>query len=733
MEKREPAREELVEENRELKERLSEAEETIRAIQSGEVDALVIYKPDGEHLYTLTGADHGYRVLVESISEGALILSSEDSIYYCNRALGEMLGRPAQKIVSRKLGSYVVSEARTQLRELIEEGRGLGAARGEFLMQREDGALLPVCISLNRLRIEDFEGICAVITDLSEQKMVEEELRRHRAELEFLVKERTADLEQEIAERKRMEEALRESEERLRLLGDNLPESALYQYVHDSGGKVRFVYLSAGIERLNGVRAEDVLRNPGTLHRQVLPEYFERLVEKEAGSAREMSDFDMEVPMRLADGRVRWMRLHSRPRRMPDGGVIWDGVQIDVTERKRMEEELLKSRDELELRVRDRTEELAEVNRALLEKIEERKLAEEAVKAKRQLFYDVLETLPVYVCLLTPDYHVPFANRVFRERFGESTGLRCFVHLFGRSEPCEVCETYKVLETGTSRQWDWTGPDGLDYSVFDFPFTDTDGSDLILEMGIDVTERKRAEAELKETVVKLEQLNQELQEFAFIASHDLQEPLRKIQTFGELLVRKNRNSLNAEGQDYIERIIKGANRMSELLRALLDYSRSGTSHLDHKPVSLTEVAREAASDLENRIKKVKGKIVIGELPTVDADASLMRQLFQNIIGNSIKYGKESEPPFVRIHGVVDGSLCRVFFEDNGIGFDECYSEQIFKPFERLHGKNSPYRGTGMGLAICRKIAARHGGDITANSAPGQGATFVVTLPTVQRA
>jgi PAS domain S-box-containing protein len=171
----------------------------------------------------------------------------------------------------------------------------------------------------------------------------------------------------DITLRKRADQALRESEERLRLLGDNLPDSAVYQYSHEADGRLRFIYFSAGIERMNGVRVQDVLDDPGVLHGQILPEYLPLLTEAEARSARDFSDFDMEVPMRLPDGSLRWMQLHSRPRCLPGGRVVWDGVQTDVTSRREAEDALKKWNEELDFRVAERTQELRENNQLMIQ------------------------------------------------------------------------------------------------------------------------------------------------------------------------------------------------------------------------------------------------------------------------------------------------------------------------------------------------------------------------------
>jgi PAS domain S-box-containing protein len=188
-----------------------------------------------------------------------------------------------------------------------------------------------------------------------------------------------------------------------------------------------------------------------------------------------------EIVRTPGSGELKYRQVSASPVRDEKGDIIGSvSVVHDITEQKQAEEALLKARDELELRVEERTTELKETAKAL--------------DAERHRLYDVLEALPVYVCLLDKDYRMPFANRYFRETFMEPAGRRCYDFLFNRSKPCEICETYKVLKTGAPHHWFWTGPNRRDYDIYDFPFTDTDGSSMILEMGIDITERKKAEA-----------------------------------------------------------------------------------------------------------------------------------------------------------------------------------------------------------------------------------------------
>jgi signal transduction histidine kinase len=247
-------------------------------------------------------------------------------------------------------------------------------------------------------------------------------------------------------------------------------------------------------------------------------------------------------------------------------------------------------------------------------------------------------------------------------------------------------------------------------------------------------------AAAEERARELARSNEELEQFSSVASHDLQEPLRKIRMFGDRLQSRLGEGISADAASDLERMRNAAERMQQLINDLLEFSRVTYRGNSFEPVALSTVATEVVADLEARIAELDAVVEVGELPTIDADRTQMRQLLQNLMSNALKFHKAEERPVVRVRAETfparpprfDGesaalARCVITVEDNGIGFDAKHAERIFGAFERLHGR-SAYEGTGIGLSIARKIAWRHGGHIDASGTPGVGATFTVTLP-----
>ena len=260
----------------------------------------------------------------------------------------------------------------------------------------------------------------------------------------------------------------------------------------------------------------------------------------------------------------------------------------------------------------------------------------------------------------------------------------------------------------------------------------------------DVTEEKKAQRELKFKAKELQRSNEELQSFAYAASHDLQEPLRKIISFGDRLVMNYQDKIGETGADYISRMQNAALRMQQLIDNLLTYTRLSYQPPDLAEIDVNEIVNDVMADMEELISETGAKIDVDELPKLPVNPIQMRQLFQNLISNALKFRKNDVVPHVKITSqIATGAeieepndfhhrkkFCRISIADNGIGFESKYAEKIFFIFQRLHGQQE-YRGTGIGLAICKKIAEAHNGLISASSAPGKGSVFTVTLPLFQ--
>jgi PAS domain S-box-containing protein len=388
--------------------------------------------------------------------------------------------------------------------------------------------------------------------------------------------------------------------------------------------------------------------------------------------------------------------------------------------------------------------------------VTERKQAETALRAERQRFYDVLETLPAMICLLTPDHRVAFANRSFREKFGEAQGRQCYEQCFGRSEPCEFCESYNVLKTGRPHHWEVKGLDGSVIDAYDFPFTDVDGSPMILEMDIDITEFRQTQAALKEAnerlaerTAKLEELVGELEHFSYTITHDMRAPLRGMQGFAELMAEACAGCKEHDALGFLRRIRTSAGRMDALITDALNYSKTVRQELTLEPVDVGALLRgmlDSYPDFQSSKADIELK---GEIPLVMGNEAGLTQCFSNLLDNAVKFVRPGQKPEIRIWGervkseirdpkserspksevgnpVSDGERVRIWVEDKGIGVPKLMLPRVFDMFSRGHSSEA-YEGTGIGLALVRKVVQRMGGRVGAESEEGKGSRFWVEL------
>lgn len=366
------------------------------------------------------------------------------------------------------------------------------------------------------------------------------------------------------------------------------------------------------------------------------------------------------------------------------------------------------------------------------------------VPAAQRLLLDIIDTVREPLIVLDAEFRVTQANRAFFRTF--------------RVEPQDTIG--EVLFTLGDGQWDIAPlrellrdklavePQLNDFDV-DHEFPGIGRKIMLLNARLvsqgptfpriillaieDVTERRLTEWRLAEQHRELERSNAALDEFASVASHDLQEPVRKILSFGDLLNTSATSALDVNAREYLARMLSAAARMRTLISDLLLYSQVTTRVQPFVRTDLARVAREVIADLETSIAESGGRVEIGDLPVIDADALQMRQLLQNLLGNALKYRRPDTAPVVQLGcSSPGGQHCTITVSDNGIGFNEKHAGKIFRMFVRLHGR-AEYEGSGIGLAICRKIVERHGGTIAATSTAGVGATFTVTLPVTQAA
>ncbi len=513
-------------ENQELRDRNRELEETLEAIRSGEVDAIVVSRGDQQQVYALEGADRPYRVLVENIQEGALTLTATGMVLYANAAYAAMRQLPLPGILGTLLRDHVAPRDREQFDALLEISL-TGACRGRMSIC-SGTASFPVLVSMTPIVVDGGPKISVVVTDR------------------------------------------RQDYGRLRLLARMLDSVVDAVMAADPDGTI--IYWNETAERMYGWRAAEMIG------RQVFETSYTSMPEEEA--------------RRIFEELV--------------SGETWSGEYV-------------------------------------------------------------------------------------------------------------VCHR-----------------DGHCFPIHDnkAPVYDEDGTLIaIISASHDISESKRAEEALKAYASQLKLSNEELQRFAYVASHDLQEPLRTIVSFSQLLDRRYRGQLDENADDYLGFIVDGGQRMQALIQDLLQVSRIETSAKSLRPTDAGEIVTYALRSLEKPLEETGGTVTVEAMPCVMADPAQFEQVLTNLIGNAIKYHRRGVTPAITVSAERHGDWWEFTVADNGIGIEAEYFDRIFEMFRRLH-THDEYEGTGIGLAVVKRIVERHGGTIRVESTPGEGSTFFFTLPAV---
>ncbi len=528
-----------------------------------------------------------------------------------------------------------------------------------------------------------------LLLEITQRLQVEANLRRASDDLKALIEQRTKELAVETTERRRSTEALRENQAQFKILAEVAPVGIFHC---DREGLVK--YTNERLIKMIGMTSQEEVRTgwAQALH----PDDYDRVLVAWVHTVQTGQPFRLEYRFVHSDGSVTWVLGQASPVTEEDGTVIgFVGTLTDVSED----------------------------------------------KAKEEQFRLVVESAPCGMLMANSEGRITLVNAqieaLFRYERSELIGCpieKLIPTRFRRAHP-EMRKTYghspSVRSMGGGRDLFGLRKDSTEFPVeIGLNPIRTEDDAFVLATVVDITERKHAEEQLARQAAELSRSNHELEQFAYVASHDLQEPLRMVSSYCGLLARRYKGKIDQDADEFINFAVDGATRMKALIDDLLSYSRVGRRDKDLIAINAAEVAQTAVSNLHMAIKEAGAIIHCDSLPIVFADLTQLTQVFQNLIGNALKFRGES-PPVIRISacsmpGGKGASQWRFSVEDNGIGFDQQYCDRVFVIFQRLHTR-AEYPGNGMGLAIVKKIIERHGGQIWAESTLGRGTTFFFTL------
>lgn len=620
---------------------------------------------------TVHSSDEYFRQLFDVLPD-AVMIHQGGFIIFANSAAAHLYGADKAETL---LGMRTLDFVHPDDRELVEKrqkGMLAGNEGAPLLAQRRvrlDGDMVEVEVSVRPI---DWEGQRSIVV-----------------------------VSRDISERIKTEKALHETEEQLQSISANLP-GMMYQRILLPDGTVEFPYMSEGVLDVLGIDAQSAQENPSQLIDIIHPDDRDRYFEAVNNSADNLEQMDIVFRITQPGGSERWVRGVSRPRARQDGAIVWDALMFDISERKQTEIDL---------------------------------------RASEVRYRRFLEGSPDAIYVHSND-QILYANPTAIEMFGgkstdDLVGLNA-ESLYHPDELEKLAERRETIKsTGSMKSLTEFQFKRLDGSLFHGEATaatvDWEGAASIFVNVRDVTRRKKFEkrladmnTQLTDQADELQRSNSDLEQFAYIASHDLQEPLRMISGYCQLLQRRYKDKLDQDANEFIEFAVEGAGRMQRLISDILMYSRVGTRAKPLEKLQSQEIFEGALANLMVVSEEAGAVITSDELPEIMGDRSQLGQLFQNLIGNAIKF-RGDKAPEIHVAAIRTETGWEFSVSDNGIGIEPKHRDRIFLIFQRLHTR-AEYEGTGIGLAVCQKIAARHGGALQVQESESGGSKFIFTLP-----
>jgi PAS domain S-box-containing protein len=686
---------------------------TLRTGKSFGSSEVILERPDGSRTHVLlyleilkdaagklTGAVNMIfdlterRIAAENIERLATIVQSSDDaiisktlegiVTTWNDSAERILGYTEAEMIGQSVTKLMPPERHYEEAQILEQLKN-GRRVSHFETQRltKNGRLIDVAITVSPMRDEkgNLIGASKILRDITDRKLAEK--------------------------------ALRESEERFRTMADTAP---VMIWIADSDK--RYSFFNKGWLDFTGMSIERALEAgwSSVVHPDDLP----RCMELYGQQLETRQGFEMEYRMLRYDGMYRWVVDHGVPRYSPEGALIgYIGSCVDIHERK-------EASKELEIRVLERTSELSTKNEELMR--------------QKDFVENILDASVDVICVLDRDLKYIAVNRRAAEMYGENLLGKNLLEKFPHVRETGMYDDLLNALSGEiiHRPEYRSSIVHRSFENFYIPLKDMNGTVReIMLIGHDITDYMNASQELKKMNEALVKSNAELEQFAYVSSHDLQEPLRKIQTFSDLLSRGLGND-GFDARKYIEKINASAERMSVLIKDLLSYSRLSKTNDQFVDTDLQQILDNIKNDFEVVIRQKQAQVRSVPLPVIKAIPIQINQLFYNLIGNALKFSENAPVIDITCSRVTKEQMknlprlnpqhtyVTLGFKDNGIGFEQVYAEKIFTIFQRLNDRQQ-YSGTGIGLAICKKIAENHGGYIEAHSRAGEGATFTVYL------